>query len=612
MATNVTFNGTVYSVPAEGDSNWGTALSNYFIAIGTGCLQKTGGTFTLTAETDFGASFGLKALYLKSRATNPASAGIIRLGNNENISWRNAANNANLSLAVDTSDNLNFNGTSISVGGTPVQTEITVSDTDTINLTLASNDISGIVVEGSLGNAHIAADAAIAYSKLDLGDSVINADIATGAAIALSKLAVVTASRALVSDGDGLISASSVTATELGLLSGRTGTLATLAETQTLTNKTIVVANNTVTTAASGNLAATELNTALAELQTDIDTRALDSALTDHISDASGAHAASAISFSATGSIAATDIQAAIAEVSGDIDGHISDASGAHAASAISATATSPLTETDVQGQLDEIAGLLGGGNLAVTSKTANYTVTTSDAIILCDSSGGAFTLTLPAASGNTGKVFQIKKTDSSFLAVTIDGDGSETIDGATTTTVNTEGETLRIVCDGSNWQILERRIPGEWKAYTPTLTTNTGTMTNFTVVAKSRRVGDCLELTGSITFSGAAGTWSQPRIPLPSGLSVDTAKLSTTSLGSSKGTASFLDVGTRVYQGRTEYNPSISSVIMRSSQVNTSTAANLDPVFDEDVSNTVPFSWASGDVINFDISGIPITGWTG
>lgn len=405
MATNVTFNGTIYSVPAEGDSNWGTALSNYFIAIASGALQKTGGTFTLTAETDFGGSFGLKALYVKSRATNPASAGIFRLGNNENISWRNAANNANLSLSVDATDTLNFNGSSISIGGDPVQTEITVSDTDTIDMTLSAADISAIVVDGSLENVHIAADAAIAYSKLNLADSIVNADIASGAAIALSKLATVTASRALVSDGSGVISASSVTATELGLLSGRTGTLATLAETQTLTNKTIVVANNTVTTAASGNLAATELNTALAELQTDIDTRALDSDLDAHISDSSGAHAASAISFSATGSIAATDAQAAIAEVSGDIDGHIADASGAHAATAISYdNGGGPLSATDVQDAIDEIAAS-GGAIPDPSGETDGKVLTISSGTAVWDSLPLEFiseTVASPTTSGGT------------------------------------------------------------------------------------------------------------------------------------------------------------------------------------------------------------------
>lgn len=47
-------------------------------------------------------------------------------------------------------------------------------------------------------------------------------------------------------------------------------TLALLAATQTLTNKTIVAASNTISTAASGGLIATELNAALAELEAEI------------------------------------------------------------------------------------------------------------------------------------------------------------------------------------------------------------------------------------------------------------------------------------------------------------------------------------------------------
>jgi hypothetical protein len=53
-------------------------------------------------------------------------------------------------------------------------------------------------------------------------DTVANAQVAANAAIALSKLAALTASRALVSDGSGVVSASAVTATELGYLAGVT------------------------------------------------------------------------------------------------------------------------------------------------------------------------------------------------------------------------------------------------------------------------------------------------------------------------------------------------------------------------------------------------------
>lgn len=65
------------------------------------------------------------------------------------------------------------------------------------------------------------------------------------------------------------------------------------AKTATLTNKTISGASNTITNvdgdnvviSPSGNLAATDVQAAVVELQTDVDTRALDSDLSTHISD---------------------------------------------------------------------------------------------------------------------------------------------------------------------------------------------------------------------------------------------------------------------------------------------------------------------------------------
>ena len=57
--------------------------------------------------------------------------------------------------------------------------------------------------------------------------AITNAYIDPGAAIALSKLAALTASRALVSNGSGVISVSSVTDTELGYVSGVTSAIQT-------------------------------------------------------------------------------------------------------------------------------------------------------------------------------------------------------------------------------------------------------------------------------------------------------------------------------------------------------------------------------------------------
>lgn len=98
---------------------------------------------------------------------------------------------------------------------------------------------------------------------------------------------------------------------------------------------------------------------------------------------------------------------------------------------------------------------LSGGLAIPTVAKTGTYTATASDHVILCDASGGAFTVTLPAASGVPGTVYHIKKTDSSGNAVTVDGNASETIDGDTTKVIGTQYDSMMIICDGSNWHII-------------------------------------------------------------------------------------------------------------------------------------------------------------
>lgn len=103
MSTAVTYVGNQYNVPAYQDTGYaqGTGnLSSYLIALATGSLTLSGGSFPLTADADFGGSFGLKAIYFKSRSSNIASAGIFRLANAENIGWRNTGNTDDLLLTV--------------------------------------------------------------------------------------------------------------------------------------------------------------------------------------------------------------------------------------------------------------------------------------------------------------------------------------------------------------------------------------------------------------------------------------------------------------------------------------------------------------------------------
>jgi hypothetical protein len=110
MSVNVVLNGTTYVIPDPGDNTWGQDLTDYFVAISTGVLQKAGGSFTLTAEVDFGATYGLKSSYLKSRTANVSSTGTVRLAKTDFIGWRDNANANDLELGIDASDNLTWNG----------------------------------------------------------------------------------------------------------------------------------------------------------------------------------------------------------------------------------------------------------------------------------------------------------------------------------------------------------------------------------------------------------------------------------------------------------------------------------------------------------------------
>jgi hypothetical protein len=96
-------------------------------------------------------------------------------------------------------------------------------------------------------------------------------------------------------------------------------------------------------------------------------------------------------------------------------------------------------------------------------SKTANYTVTTGDAgstaTILCDPAGGAFTVTLYAASGNSGRRIKVIKTTDNAHKVTIDGNASETINGLASIFIYRTGDYVSLICDGSNWIVEDYNI---------------------------------------------------------------------------------------------------------------------------------------------------------
>jgi len=85
---------------------------------------------------------------------------------------------------------------------------------------------------------------------------------------------------------------------------------------------------------------------------------------------------------------------------------------------------------------------------------TASGSALAGDFLILADATAGAVTVTLPPVASSLGALIVVKKTDASANAVTVDGSGAETIDGATTQALAAQYDAVTVVCDGIAWWI--------------------------------------------------------------------------------------------------------------------------------------------------------------
>lgn len=103
--------------------------------------------------------------------------------------------------------------------------------------------------------------------------------------------------------------------------------------------------------------------------------------------------------------------------------------------------------------QTISFTGTIQGLRLNTAVKSGSYTIDTSDYLILYTGAGGG-TFTLPAVSGNTGRVFVVKNRGTG--ALTVARSGSDEI--FTTTNVSSfslaVGLGATFICDGTYWVV--------------------------------------------------------------------------------------------------------------------------------------------------------------
>jgi hypothetical protein len=143
-----------------------------------------------------------------------------------------------------------------------------------------------------------------------------------------------------------------------------------------------------------------------------------------------------------------------------------------------------------------------------VTTVTDNYTALTSDGYIRVNVSADK-TISLPAVSGNSGLAYDIKHVGSAGV-VTIDANSSETIDGNLTFVLNVPNDSVRLVCNGTSWEVEACTLHGLTRAYqTATSAGSTGAWTNFISISLSPGTWDVSAVTNWDANGGSVSSAS-------------------------------------------------------------------------------------------------------
>lgn len=134
-----------------------------------------------------------------------------------------------------------------------------------------------------------------------------------------------------------------------------------------------------------------------------------------------------------------------------------------------------------------------------IRSVIATDFLLTRDRVILL--SGASFTEYLPPAASCKGNIYTFLHNGTSLsMEYTLEGFSSETIGGSTSVKLQTNGQVLKIISDGSNWLILDSKTTTTPTSFTPDLTHTT----NTTATGYWWRVGCFLHARVRAAYSGA------------------------------------------------------------------------------------------------------------
>lgn len=329
MSQTVTVNGQNYTIPDVGDEDWGQNVTDYLVALAViGSLTQSwinhvsvssspistisGRTYlvnTSSARTLTLPAAASNAFIIVKDTTGSASSNNITIARAGSEQIDGVAANKTLARAYGTwmlvCDGTNWwtinqfpdsglVNTDVATAAAIARSKLAsgtanrmvVNDasgvmSDAAAITAARaliSDANGIPTHSSVTSTELGYLSGVTSAlqtqinaKITAGTgAIVNADVNASAAIAVSKLAALTASRAVVTDGSGFISAhASTTATEVGYLNGVTSAIQTQLNGKVATTLTLTAAGLVT---GGGDLSANRTFTVTAATQSDQET----------------------------------------------------------------------------------------------------------------------------------------------------------------------------------------------------------------------------------------------------------------------------------------------------------------------------------------------------
>lgn len=192
--------------------------------------------------------------------------------------------------------------------------------------------------------------------------------------------------------------------------------------------------------------------------------------------------------------------------------------------------------------------------------------------------------------SSGTGFTYSIRtyNTTTSTIGVSSNSVNATTAAPFTISCTKTGADYIQPAITPAQWDY-------DWKDYTQSIVAESGTFPTYTLnLMQQARFAGKLYLKGKLTMTGT-NTWSDIRIPVPTGLQILTSVIAPSEIN-------YFDAGSNFYAG--------SPISMNASyiRIGSKSGTNGQGLI---VTQTSPFTWASGDTVEWFIGPMDVVGWT-